>query len=60
MLELHPPSRLGVSGTFPPFSGGDVAVLAEYWLRTYERIEKDVAGISSVAYVKHREFVDSP
>lgn len=42
------------------FPGGDVQVLAEYWLRCYERIEADVHLFSRREVVKHRDFIIAP
>lgn len=42
------------------FPGGDVAVLAEFWLNTYEMIDRTIEGFTSVLFVKHREFISHP
>ncbi len=53
-LDKH---DLDPARTFP---GGDVAVLAEYWLRTYETIEKKLAGRPRVVTLRHAQFVVEP
>lgn len=42
------------------FPGGSVSVIAEYWLRTYERIDTDARAFDRVAVVRHRDFVSDP
>lgn len=42
------------------FPGGDVAVLAEYWLRTYETIEAALAERDHVVAVRHAALVSNP
>jgi len=42
------------------FPGGKVSVLAEYWLRTYEIIDRTVAGFDAAVLVKHGEFIRDP
>ena len=42
------------------FPGGDLHVLAEYWLRTYERIECTIGGFDRQVTVRHRDFVTHP
>jgi hypothetical protein len=51
------PDHLDLARLFP---GGDVAVLAEYWLRVYERIEAEADLFSSVLSVRHEAFVTDP
>lgn len=51
-LEGADPSRL--------FPGGDAAVLAEYWLRVYETIERESGAFRTVLSVRHQAFVDDP
>lgn len=41
------------------FPGGDVPVLAEYWLRTYRRLERDL-GDAPTLPVAYSDFVASP
>jgi hypothetical protein len=42
------------------FPGGSAAVLAEYWLRTYEEIERALEGAPGVANVQHAELIEQP
>lgn len=42
------------------FPGGDAAVLAEYWLRVYETIEREAAAFSAVLPVRHQALVEDP
>lgn len=42
------------------FPGGSAAVLAEYWLRVYETIEREAGAFGSVLPVRHQDFVDDP
>lgn len=49
--------------TFDPvrtFPGGDVAVLAEYWLRVYERLDAELAPAPRVSVLRHADFVADP
>lgn len=51
-LEGSDPARL--------FPGGDAAVLAEYWLRVYETIEREAGAFRTVLPVRHQAFVADP
>lgn len=42
------------------FPGGDAAVLAEYWLRVYETVEREAGAFRTVLPVRHQAFVDDP
>lgn len=42
------------------FPGGDAAVLAEYWLRVYETIEREAGAFQAALPVRHQELVDDP
>ncbi len=42
------------------FPGGDAAVIAEYWLRVYETIEREAGAFDSVIAVRHQAFVTDP
>jgi hypothetical protein len=61
-LPEDPEACWSVSGPDPArlFPGGDMAVLAEYWLRVYETIEREAGGFASVLPVRHQGFVDEP
>lgn len=51
-LEGSNPARL--------FPGGDAAVLAEYWLRVYETIDREAGAFRTAIPVRHQAFVDDP
>lgn len=51
-LEGPDPARL--------FPGGDAAVLAEYWLRVYETIERESGAFQTVFPVRHQALVEDP
>ena len=51
-LEGPDPARL--------FPGGDAAVLAEYWLRVYETIEREAGAFLAALPVRHQAFVNDP
>jgi hypothetical protein len=51
-LEGPDPARL--------FPGGDAAVLAEYWLRVYETIEREAGAFRTALPVRHQAFVEDP
>jgi hypothetical protein len=42
------------------FPGGDAAVIAEYWLRVYETIEREAGGFAAVLPIRHQDFVTDP
>ncbi len=42
------------------FPGGDAAVLAEYWLRVYETIDREAGIFETVLPVRHADFVADP
>lgn len=42
------------------FPGGDAAVLAEYWLRVYETVEREASAFGTVLPVRHQAFVTDP
>ena len=37
-----------------------MSILAEYWLHTYEMIEKTIEGFTLSILVKHRDFISHP
>ncbi|HEX6864539.1 MAG TPA: sulfotransferase [Thermoanaerobaculia bacterium] len=61
-LPEDPAACWSVSGPDPArlFPGGDAAVLAEYWLRVYETIEREAGAFRTVLPVRHQAFVDDP
>jgi hypothetical protein len=42
------------------FPGGEVTVLAEYWLRVQETIEREAGAFAAVLPVRHQDFVTDP
>jgi hypothetical protein len=42
------------------FPGGDVSVLAEYWLRVYKKIEETANDFSLVFNIRHCDFTENP
>jgi hypothetical protein len=42
------------------FPGGDISVLAEYWLRVYKTIEENADRFKTVLPIKHRDFTQDP
>lgn len=56
-LSPNPDAGLDPARLFP---GGDAAVLAEYWLRVYETIEREAAAFRDVAPVRHADFTADP
>ncbi len=42
------------------FPGGDVRVIAEYWLRVYQTIEKKCLGFQSVTLCRHQDLLQQP
>lgn len=61
-LPEEPDACWSVKGPDPArlFPGGDAAVLAEYWLRVYEAIEREAGAFGTVLPVRHQMFVDDP
>lgn len=61
-LPEEPAACWSVQGPDPArlFPGGDAAVLAEYWLRVYETIEREAGAFQAVLPVRHQAFVDDP
>jgi hypothetical protein len=55
-----PPLPIGSTDPRRTFPGGDVAVIAEYWLRTYEAIDAALDSFERHALVRHSDFVASP
>jgi hypothetical protein len=42
------------------FPGGDVSVLADYWLRVYQTIDEQASEFNAVFPVRNREFAQNP
>jgi hypothetical protein len=61
-LPEDPAACWSVQGPDPArlFPGGDAAVLAEYWLRVYETIEREAGAFRTVLPVRHQAFVEDP
>jgi hypothetical protein len=61
-LPEDPEACWSVSGADPArlFPGGDAAVLADYWLRVYETIEREAGAFEAVVPVRHEAFVSDP
>jgi hypothetical protein len=61
-LPEDPEACWSVSGPDPArlFPGGDAAVLADYWLRVYETIEREAGAFATVVPVRHEAFVADP
>jgi Sulfotransferase family len=61
-LPEDPEACWSVSGPDPArlFPGGDAAVLADYWLRVYETIEREAGAFATVVPVRHAAFVADP
>lgn len=61
-LPEEPDACWSLDGPDPArlFPGGDAAVIAEYWLRVYETIERDAAAFQTVRPVRHQAFVIDP
>ncbi len=55
-----PPLPAGRSDPERTFPGGDIRVLAEYWLWTYETLEADLAGFERVVPIRYRDFMAAP
>ena len=57
---ISPPATLDGADASRTFPGGSVAVLAEYWLRVYETIERAARRFETVVPVMHARFVADP
>lgn len=42
------------------FPGGDAAVIADYWLRVYQRVEADAPLFAVHRFIKHRDLLADP
>lgn len=55
-----PPHDLVGADPTRTFPGGDIRVIAEYWLRTYEAIDAEFTKFERAALVHHRVLMASP
>jgi hypothetical protein len=55
-----PPASVDTMDPSRVFPGGHISVLADYWLRAHEMIERTCNSFDTVLLVKHREFVARP
>jgi hypothetical protein len=58
--QLAHPERLEGLETERVFPGGSVAVLAEYWLNTYERIDRTAGVFDRPLLARHGDVVSDP
>lgn len=49
-----------VKDTARTFPGGDVSVLAEYWLRVYKIIEETADNFSLIFPIQYKNFINNP
>jgi hypothetical protein len=59
-LPEDPESCWSLGGSEPGrlFPGGDAAVLAEYWLRVYETIDREAGAFRTALPLRHQAFVE--
>lgn len=55
-----PPTPMGDVDTARLFPGGEIRVLAEYWLRVYEAIEDALGKFERPIAVRHRDLASRP
>jgi hypothetical protein len=58
--SVVPPARVGGVPEARVFPGGDPAVIGEYWLRTYEAIDRDVRLFDRAVLARHRDLLADP
>ena len=57
---ISPPASADGFDPDRTFPGGKASILAEYWLRTYEMIDRTSSGFQSVVPVSHTDVVADP
>lgn len=58
--SVSPPASARDWSSERTFPGGKLSVLADYWLRTYEIIDRTVEAFDEVVLMKHGDFVRDP
>jgi hypothetical protein len=58
--SLAPPGDDAAWDPERSFPGGSVTVLAEYWLRAYETIAREIGAFDRLLYAHHQTLVEDP